>query len=855
MYEKRKLFLLVATLIVLFIGISTVTATTVTNDSTQNTGSDNIISDTGNSLTDKNVDSSISNAVKTQLTTTKKIDLDSVVNNKTSKKENNLKTANTITVTNGNFRRYFDNEGTTSNINAYDNIILSGNFTDKVFIIDKFGVTLTGDNAIINGGYIYIIEDASNSTISNITLNTSRYETAFKNEGENVTIINNYIHIINDDNMSYIEGSTNQVTEGINNLGDNVIIANNTVIVEGHDIDIDWTGGDRKGLASTLGIMNFGGTNVLIENNTVVATKSKNCTGNSYGTIDGIEVKQGTNVIVNNNKVNVSGSRFLYAVNALDALKNITISNNILNATGERYTDGIQVGNNADQLYISGNNITCYCYNTTEYDQDNEAMAFGIITSTMGGFGPTTKINVTNNNIKLNSTITYGIEIYSTSVSNVTNNNIINDGAYSMGISLAHSNNITVKDNNIETKGNSSQYINEIVEEIRPANIGIQIQQKSDNSTITKNTVITTDSGDNAKAINIEGTKNLIVTDNILLANNIGGNDAVIIDLNSSNIIISDNTKPAVKRNAVISIIIPENISTGSTIQIKAKVTDNDSAEVLNGKLVFKLNGVTLKDETNKPIKLNVINGTTTLEYTLKGYAARNYTITAVFANSSYNRCEAKKVLEIQKTNINFTLKNITANSGETIEFNEIVTDENGNILYGTNKVAIKINGKTIAHTTIVDGVLKTNITLPSQLRSGENNLTIIIGENNRYTSSISTSTLNILKQNAIITIDEIVSLPGSYTTFKAMLVTSITKTPITSGNYVFKLNGKTLYNMDEYGENLVKIQSITNGIATLSTWLNNDLKEGTYNITLTYSGSNQANSATNTTNALIIKL
>ncbi len=664
MYEKRKIFLLVATLIVLFIGISTVTATTVTNDSTQTTGSDDtFLSDTSNSLTDNDVDSSMSNAVKTQLTTTKKIDLDSVVDTKTQKTADNTQ-SNTITVTNGNYRRYFDNEGTTSNIKAYDNIILSGTFTDKVFIIDKFGVTITGDNATLNGGYIYLIEDASNSTISNINLNTSCYETALKNEGENVTIINNYIYIINDDTMTYLEGSSNYVTEGINNLADNVVIANNTVIVEGHDVDIDWTGGDRKGLASTLGIMNFGGTNVLIENNTVVATKAKNCTGDSYGTIDGIEVKQGTNVIVNNNKVNVSGSRFLYAVNALDALKNITITNNILNATGERYTDGIQVGNNADQLYITGNNITCYCYNTTEYDQDNEAMAFGIITSTMGGFGPTSNINVTNNNIKLNSTITYGIEIYSTSLSNVTNNSITNEGAYSMGISLAHSNNVTVNDNSIETKGNSSQHINEVVEEIRPANIGIQIQQKSDNSTITGNTIISTDTGDNVKAINIEGTKNLVVTDNILLANELGGNDAVISDSNSPNVIISDNTKPAVKHDAVISIIIPDNTYTGSTIQIKANVTDKDSDEALNGKLVFKFNGVTLKDENNNPIKLNVVNGIATLNYTLKGYSAKNYTITAVFDNSSYNRCEATKILEIQKTRVNFKMSSIIAVSG-----------------------------------------------------------------------------------------------------------------------------------------------------------------------------------------------
>ncbi|MBQ6443919.1 MAG: hypothetical protein IJJ11_04465 [Methanosphaera sp.] len=85
----------------------------------------------------------------------------------------------------------------------------------------------------------------------------------------------------------------------------------------------------------------------------------------------------------------------------------------------------------------------------------------------------------------------------------------------------------------------------------------------------------------------------------------------------------------------------------GETITLTAQVTDND--KVINtGKVVFKINGKTVKDENGKVIYAKVTNNQANITYTLpENMKAKDYNITAVFTATNYDKLEDVKTLTI----------------------------------------------------------------------------------------------------------------------------------------------------------------------------------------------------------------
>ena len=85
----------------------------------------------------------------------------------------------------------------------------------------------------------------------------------------------------------------------------------------------------------------------------------------------------------------------------------------------------------------------------------------------------------------------------------------------------------------------------------------------------------------------------------------------------------------------------------GTTIQLKATITDGD--KVINtGKVVFKINGKTVKDENGKVIYAKVVNNQVIVNYTLPAdMKAKEYNITATFISSDYERLEDTKTLTV----------------------------------------------------------------------------------------------------------------------------------------------------------------------------------------------------------------
>ena len=84
---------------------------------------------------------------------------------------------------------------------------------------------------------------------------------------------------------------------------------------------------------------------------------------------------------------------------------------------------------------------------------------------------------------------------------------------------------------------------------------------------------------------------------------------------------------------------ITDSITIGTQVTLKASVTGT-SSPLNNGKVVFKLNGKTLKDESGKVIYAKVVNGVATLDYTFTDVKAKVYTLSAVLISTEYERLE-----------------------------------------------------------------------------------------------------------------------------------------------------------------------------------------------------------------------
>ena len=386
-----------------------------------------------------------------------------------------------LTITPENYESYiFNNE--LIGVDEDTNIIFKGDFINKGQIsITTPGIIINGENATFTNTSFEL--DDVNITIKNMKINnTDTTEYTIKSAGNNNKIINNTIYTYN----------TNGKTAAIANTGgSNILISNNTVKVYGPALTITY--GSGTSIANTQGILSVGGENNIISKNNVKVYNSTNPDDSLYSTIEGITAPgKSNNILIINNNVTVTGGRFNYGINTLDRVNNTIIKDNNIHVTGHRYVNGIQMGNKATNCTITGNNITGICYNTTTFTDDNEPLAYGIITTSMGG-GRTNNITITNNNIQLNSSVIYGMEIYQTSNTTINNNTILGNGNYTMGIGLAHSEDNTIINNEMILYGNSNIKINDIVEEIRPANTGIQIQQNSHNTQIDNNTIIIKD--------------------------------------------------------------------------------------------------------------------------------------------------------------------------------------------------------------------------------------------------------------------------------------------------------------------------------------------------------------------------
>lgn len=238
-----------------------------------------------------------------------------------------------------------------------------------------------------------------------------------------------------------------------------------------------------------------------------------------------------------------------------------------------------------------------------------------------------------------------------------------------------------------------------------------------------------------------------IVRNNELFAGELTGDDSVQTT--------DDNT---VESNMPIPVpelkIDTTEFTAGQTATIQASIYlgKKVASDITGGKVVFKVNGKTLKNSEGKVIYAKVVNGVAKIDdYTVPASWTNDTIITAVYTGSS--KCEALNTtssMTITKNEPTITTEDITAAKASTITLTATVKD--GDKAITTGKVVFKINGKTVKDTN--GKVIYANVdangvatipdyTIPESMKTGTYTITALFTAPN-YEKLQSNTTLTI---------------------------------------------------------------------------------------------------------------
>ena len=292
----------------------------------------------------------------------------------------------------------------------------------------------------------------------------------------------------------------------------------------------------------------------------------------------------------------------------------------------------------------------------------------------------------------------------------------------------------------------------------------------------------------------------------------------------------------------------------GDTVKLIAHIQDNHM-DIDGGQLVFKLNGMSLKDENGSAVIVRIKNGLAILEYKIPDtLGARTHNLTAVYASNTYGRVELTTPMTIGKyvTHIDVNPLYTTNNK---IRIKAQIVDQNNQALNKQTTVSIKLNGKSYTLNT-TNGTIDYQIN--QTLANGYYNITIISGENGKYLGSTAktvliksateiktnyiNNTLNTkttTKSGDIKTGNVMSILTGASTVkpgdrLKLIAHLSDEQIDISGGQLVFKLNGLSL--KDENGSAV--IVKIKDGLGILDYKIPDTLGARTHNLTAVYSSS-----------------
>ncbi|MBR3213736.1 MAG: hypothetical protein IKF79_04375, partial [Methanosphaera sp.] len=292
---------------------------------------------------------------------------------------------------------------------------------------------------------------------------------------------------------------------------------------------------------------------------------------------------------------------------------------------------------------------------------------------------PNTK-NITLSNCTINGNVSVKTGDSSSSIpANITLENLQINGAINLTSKEGAVDTLTVKNNNITD--------------------GIYLSSKRNNQ--IKNVLIEnnniTSNADYAIIINKTVTNVTIQYNYLRSANGEGINAICITSNNTDSIIIRDNPSSLSDNNVNIQLSHTELIP-GKTTVFTVQLFDNKFNKINVGKVVFKINGKTVKDANGKVIYAKVVNGTASVAYDVpKTFVDKNVTILVKYVGSSkYNSTQIEKTVYIDKKEVKLNVE-INDNVQETSVISLKATIESlDNCIINEGIIIFKIDGKTV---------------------------------------------------------------------------------------------------------------------------------------------------------------
>ncbi|OED30032.1 hypothetical protein [Methanosphaera sp. WGK6] len=777
MSNKRTLMFLMA-LVVLILGLSAVNATDI-SDINSTTVSNSQITQTETVIDD-------SSNIET-IDVTKETSTNNINKNKISCNDNNklsTKTAATLKtdsqvqthiITNTTFNNYFTSSYLNNNVNAGDTLDFRGNFFSSsennytmvinkpVNIIaslnnsnislnttssdffgdspgDSFVISKAGSGTNVTGLYFYntqiFVKNANNVTLRNLTILDIKQVVgggvgvcSIRENSSYITVQNCYFYTENNGGHSSLVGAwahhctfDNNTIVGSGNLGNLLYLTTYNVDIPDLRSTNDYNNitnnkiyGPSSPLAICYGICIVGSNNI-IENNTIEYNRGQGIIA-QYGSGTGTE-GDGTNQIITQNNI-IRNNVLLNGSSMSAPVKSIVYNNTVTGTTMINY--GTTYYNNT--------------LNTVETRAGDSLGTISVYNNTMNNLtirrsAQATNITFSNNTINGNIIIQPASTGYYNENVTIVNNTIrgnISTGSETTG----NIGNISIKSNNITG----------ILTLASKRNV------KINGMTITNNTII---SPLNYTITLTSNTANILVQDNLLTSNESVGN-ITVIDKGSNNIIIDNGPSPEVITDYTRVLIAPVNGMIGSVVTIDATITYGKTI-VNGGKVVFKINGKSIRDNDGNIIQVDVTGGKAALNIIVPvSWSKQGTIISAVYGGyNEFNHARSQNyTLNITKRTTSLEFKSITAKIGETITFSVKITD---NSTISTGKVVFKINGKTIRDTTgnpiyvqVVNGVATLKYTIPTTMTVKNYTIQCVYG-NNIYNRAENSTILSVTK-------------------------------------------------------------------------------------------------------------
>ncbi len=323
--------------------------------------------------------------------------------------------------------------------------------------------------------------------------------------------------------------------------------------------------------------------------------------------------------------------------------------------------------------------------------------------------------------------------------------------------------------------------------------------------------------------------------------------------------------RPDSDRIPTTTIVDDMTVVSGSTVNLTATVYDENGYLVTEGKVSFRLNGVTIKDEEGNILYADVINGIAKLPYTVIN-SPKNYTLEAIYTGSdlylpSNSTTYANATLQVLDGRIptSTIVDSVTGIQGETVNLTATVYDEygdlvtEGDVLFKLNNVTIKDEDGNILYAEVVDGVAKLPYTITNNPK--DYNISAVYMGTDTYMSSksVNNATLTVedtskYKIPTITVVDSIIANKGDTVNLTATVFDNEGNL-VGEGDVSFKLNGVTL--KDEFGNTLYA--QVENGVAKLPYTITNSPKN--YTITAVYQGTDTYLSSKSVNNGTLMVL